>query len=76
MSKKSRRERTVNLPPEAYNAPAFVPAAVAKPGEARATDAVALNLRDEYKDVLGDLRRTFTIFIALAVAMVALSFVI
>jgi hypothetical protein len=76
MSKKSRRDRTLNLPPEAFNAPAYVPPSPkSSDGEARSA-SVAVNLSEEYKDVLGDLRRTFLIFIAMAVAMIGLSFVI
>jgi hypothetical protein len=76
MSKKSRRDRTLNLPPEAFNAPAYVPPAPkSSDGEVR-SEAIAVNLNDEYKDVLGDLRRTFVIFIVMALAMVGLSFVI
>jgi hypothetical protein len=77
MAKKSRRERVVNLPPEAYNAPAYAPSnATAAQNDAKRAEAVSFDLQTEYKDVLGDLRRTFVIFIGMAVAMIALSFVI
>ena len=33
-------------------------------------------MRFEYKEVIGDLRRTFIIFISMVVVMLALSFVI
>jgi hypothetical protein len=80
MSKKSRRFRTPNLPPEAYTAatsssePAEV--LVAAAAGAAPSSEVALDLRGEYKEVLGDLRKTFIIFISMVVAMLALSFVI
>jgi hypothetical protein len=54
----------------------------ARPVAAAISDAVgyaapaATDLKSEYKDVLGDLKRTFAIFIALAAGMLALSFVI
>lgn len=84
MSKKSRRFRTPNLPPEAYAAAAAVDAAPAPRAAAAVAEAAvavavapsALELRDEYKDVLGDLRKTFIIFISMVVVMLALSFVI
>jgi hypothetical protein len=64
-----------NLPPEAYNAPA-APTVASVAGDVEtgvkntAAKATAINLGDEYKDVLGDLRRTFIIFIGLAIAMI------
>lgn len=91
MSKKSRRGRTPNLPPEAFNVPAPKPAqppavtgeAAGRPaatGVARnfATTAApaSVNLRREYGEVLGDLRLTAIIFIALIAVMIVLSFVI
>ncbi len=82
MSKKSRRFRTPNLPPEAYAAAAAVEAAPAPRAAAAVAEAAvavapsALELKDEYKDVLGDLRKTFIIFISMVVVMLALSFVI
>jgi hypothetical protein len=72
MSKKSRRLRTPNLPESAYNAPVRNATAEAKNGQT----ASAANLNEEYSEVLGDLRRTFMIFIGMALAMLALSFVI
>ena len=77
MSKKSRRLRTPNLPPEAYAAPtgaADAPASAVASVAAQA--AIPLDLRSEHKEVLGDLRRTFVIFISMVVVMLALSFVI
>ncbi|MCX6017291.1 MAG: hypothetical protein NTZ50_02105 [Chloroflexi bacterium] len=78
MSKKSRRLRTPNLPPEAY----FVASGAAAPDVATAVasvtgdTAIPLDMRFEYKEVIGDLRRTFIIFISMVVVMLALSFVI
>jgi hypothetical protein len=77
MSRKPRRMRTPNLPPEAFNVPAG--AAPAQRVSAEQNEVVApgpLNLSHEYKDVLGDLRRTFAIFFGMVVVMLALSFVI
>lgn len=91
MSKKSRRERRPNLPPEAFNVPTSAPApttpdAKAEPAKANAVAAArtsttpampnAANLRREYGDVLDDLRWTSLIFLALLAIMVALSFVV
>ena len=92
MSKKSRRERTPNLPPEAFNVPATAAKAPAVGANAAAgtvtTSGVSNSSRKaaaapavvdwqgEYGEVLGDLRRTFIIFAGLVVAMIALSFVI
>jgi len=91
MSKKSRRGRTPNLPPEAFNVPApkpaQSPAAIGEPasrpaatGSARkfapAAAPSGADLRREYSEVLGDLRLTAIIFIALIAVMVALSFVV
>jgi hypothetical protein len=81
MSKKSRRQRTPNLPPEAFQ----TPVAKSKPSPApdseasspvRATMKTAANadLRPEYGDVISDLRLTLLIFVALVAVMVALSF--
>lgn len=74
MSKKSRRERTPNLPPEAYNLPAAAAASLDAVAPGAASGASYVDLKHEYKDVLGDLRKTFAIFIALAVAMLIGSF--
>jgi hypothetical protein len=77
MSKKSRRLRTPNLPESAYNVPVRSAATETADGQtASENTASALNLSAEYSEVLGDLRRTFLIFIGMAVAMLALSFVI
>ncbi|MDW8352376.1 MAG: hypothetical protein RML99_10745 [Anaerolineae bacterium] len=85
MSKKSRRERRPNLPPEAFNVPVRAPAPAspdAKAGPAKA-DAAApssmpavANLRREYGEVLDDLRLTSLIFLAIVAVMVVLSFVV
>lgn len=79
MSKKSRRLRTPNLPPEAYNAPtAAAPVAAARASaDAPAPQPVQqLDLMHEYKDVIRDLRRTFIIFACLVAVMLAGSFVL
>ncbi len=84
---KRRRDRQPNLPPEAYNAPAAIPqpenvkqangqAAPAKRGATTPAPADVVDWQGEYGEVLGDLRRTFIIFSALVLAMIALSFVI
>jgi hypothetical protein len=85
---KRRRDRQPNLPPEAFNAPAAIAqpeksktnatqAAPAKRSAATvATSPDAIDWQGEYGEVLGDLRRTFIIFTALVLAMIALSFVI
>ncbi len=77
MSKKSRRLRTPNLPPEAYNAPtSTTPAAAVRAAVDAQTPAPVqpLNLIDEYKDVIHDLRRTFVIFATMVAIMLVGSF--
>lgn len=82
MSKKSRRDRRVNIPAEAYDAPTAkaIPTAPKTEGKlASARQSVAAKVLDwqqEYGDVIGDLKRTFILALALAVLMVAMSFVI
>ncbi|MCS6848617.1 MAG: hypothetical protein RMN52_13005 [Anaerolineae bacterium] len=91
MSKKSRRERRPNLPPEAFNVPERAPApampdAKAEPAKTSATVTsrapaspavpTTANLRREYGEVLDDLRLTSLIFLALIAVMVVLSFII
>ena len=85
---KRRRDRQPNLPPEAYNAPAAIPqteksksdyvqVTPAKRGSPTvAAPSDTIDWQAEYGEVLGDLRRTFIIFTALVLAMIALSFVI
>ncbi len=84
---KRRRDRQPNLPPEAFSAPAalqpevngatLATAATAKrTATATAAAPAVVDWEKEYGEVLGDLRRTFIIFTALVLAMVALSFVI
>ncbi len=76
MPKRSRRQRTPNLPPEAFQVP------IAKPSQAvedagRQTPPMAApppDLRREYSDVISDLKLTSLIFLALVVIMVVLSF--
>ncbi|BCX02550.1 MAG: hypothetical protein KatS3mg053_0488 [Candidatus Roseilinea sp.] len=90
MSKKSRRERKPNLPPEAFNVPERAPAPP-KPDaavESSTTNAavarapvtpaapITANLRRAYSEVLDDLRLTSLIFFALIAVMVVLAFVV
>ena len=79
MSKRSRRYRNPNIPAEALNP--VQPVAIDADGTpvqspAATQAAIPASLAEEYGEVLGDLRRTFVIFIAMAAAMLALSFVI
>ncbi|HQV70782.1 MAG TPA: hypothetical protein PLJ62_06780 [Thermoflexales bacterium] len=81
MSKRSRRDRRYNIPAEAFDAPTAK--AAASPAKADGKPAVRQNMtarvldwQAEYGDVIGDLKRTFIIAVALALIMVALSFVI
>ncbi len=77
MSKKSRRQRTPNLPPEAFQVPVAKPKSSAtSDGEVAAPtrQAPIADLRHEYGDVLSDLKLTTLIFLALVAVMVVLSF--
>jgi len=82
MSKKSRRQRTPNLPPEAFQVPVAKPKSlttsdgeVAAPTrQAPMVAPAAADLRREYGDVLSDLKLTTLIFLALVAVMVVLSF--
>jgi len=85
MSKKSRRARAPNLPPEAFNAPTASAAPAAKaaaagknaPAVAPAPAKVAgVNWKAEYGAVIGDLRRTAILAAVMLAVMVALSFII
>ena len=82
MTKKTRRQRRVNLPPEAFNAPNTMPAPRPSTEMAGSTSTsngrvpVQINWQEEYGDVLGDLKRTGIIATAMMVVMVALSFII
>jgi hypothetical protein len=85
MSKKTRRQRRVNLPPEAFNNPTAMPqprpqtatSAPASPTtNGRVTAAAPINWREEYGDVLGDLKRTGILAVIMMAVMVALSFII
>lgn len=81
---KRRRDRQPNLPPEAFNSPAAVqpetssatPATTPVVKRVPAIAVPAIDWKDEYGEVLGDLRRTFIIFAVIVAAMVVLSFVI
>jgi hypothetical protein len=85
MSKKSRRARRPNLPPEAFNMPTATATAprigaqvatngtsapAATQGQRRVTN---INWQEEYGDVLGDLKRTAILAVAMMVAMGVLS---
>jgi hypothetical protein len=78
MSKKSRRQRTPNLPPEAFQVPVARPGQATEPTGEPAVPArhapVNVDLRREYGDVLSDLKLTALIFLSLVAVMVALSF--
>ncbi len=77
MSRKPRRMRTPNLPPEAFNVPVgATPAPRVSTAGSEAAAPGPVDLSKEYKDVLGDLRKTFAIFFGMVVVMLALSFVI
>ncbi len=82
MSKRySRRPRNPNLPEHAYNTPVdpVVPAVATVTPTGKVSAAVMPRMsdwRNEYGEVIGDLRRTAVIFVGLVVVMVVLSFVI
>jgi len=81
MSKKSRRQRRVNLPPEAFNTPiAVAPSTSMTGGNVAATSATRksgeVNWQSEYGAVMGDLKRTGILAAIMMTAMVLLSFVI
>ena len=82
MSKKSRRQRRLNLPPEAYNTPAAAPVARPVGNAVPATPTPAqrrvseVNWQAEYGDVLGDLKRTGILAALIMAVMVGLSFII
>ncbi len=87
MSKKPRRQRTPNLPPEAFVTPQAAPtrapsahAAGAKPAPSAGASADApaktVNWQREYGAVLGDLKRTGILAGILLVVMVVLAIII
>ncbi|HEY3342148.1 MAG TPA: hypothetical protein VGK81_09030 [Anaerolineae bacterium] len=82
MSKKSRRQRKLNLPPEAYNAPTSAPVPHPAAGKTAPTTtpiqraATIVNWQKEYSDVLGDLKRTGILAVVIMAAMIGLSFII
>lgn len=80
MSKKSRRQRRLNLPPEAYNNPVAVAPAARIGADSAITPAqrgiAQINWKDEYGDVLGDLKRTGILAAIMIAAMIVLSFII
>ena len=77
MSKRVHRYRNPNLPQEAFNNPI---AAVSSTAAAAAPQATAsarkINWRDEYSEVLGDLRKTAIIAVAMVAVMAVLSFIV
>ncbi len=87
MSKKSRRQRRLNLPPEAYNVPVAtavrpVPSPVgtaatpSKDTSQRRPATAPVDWKSEYGDVLGDLKRTGILAVIIMAVMVGLSFII
>ncbi len=85
MAKKARRQRRPNLPPEAYNTPqaavAARPAAdkaatTAAPAQAPAQRRAAIDWKEEYGEVMGDLKRTAVLAAMLMAAMGVLAFII
>ena len=82
MSKKQRRQRKPNLPPEAYQMPSAAP--VVRPSTGKVTPAVTsaqrgattVNWQAEYGDVLGDLKRTAILATVIMAVMIGLSFII
>jgi F0F1-type ATP synthase membrane subunit c/vacuolar-type H+-ATPase subunit K len=84
MSKRhSRRPRNPNLPAEAFNNPAATRVPGAAAAGTTATTATtskytgkAVNWQAEYGEVIGDIRLTLLIAIAMVAVMVLLSFVI
>lgn len=88
MSKKPRRKRIPNLPPQAFVAPQVTPAKItedmmatpARPTANSSHDAVdrtaAVNWQQEYGAVLSDLKRTAILAGILLALMVALSIVV
>jgi hypothetical protein len=84
MSKRSRRLRRPNLPPEAFNSPAAnAPSQLAAVTGGTTTSAPAparrvteINWQEEYSEVLGDLKRTAILAVIMITAMGALSFII
>ena len=81
MSKKSRRQRRPNLPPEAFNSPQAAiaarptadKAASAAPAQRRVAE---VNWKEEYGEVMGDLKRTAVLAVILMAAMGALALII
>ncbi|MFN3705222.1 MAG: hypothetical protein ACK4WM_04440 [Thermoflexales bacterium] len=79
MSRRNRRQRRPNLPPEAFNVPADEQRAVrneAAPASSASNQRTAptvADLRAEYHTVITDLRLTLSIFAGLIAVMVALS---
>ncbi len=85
MSKRSRRERTPNLPAGAYQnittSAAPKPVAASAPVKATAKamavpSTKVINWQGEYSEVMNDLKRTAVIAGALIAVMIGLSFVL
>ncbi|HEY3289990.1 MAG TPA: hypothetical protein VGK87_07690 [Anaerolineae bacterium] len=82
MSKKPRRQRRPNLPPEAFSQPAASPAVQTATASANGTSAATarqatdINWQEEYSEVLGDLKRTAVLAVIMVAAMGVLSFII
>ena len=84
MSKKSRRSRRPNLPPEAFNVPTAI-ATAPRTGAKAATNGTTpasgpterrtttINWQAEYGDVLGDLKRTAILAVIMMAARGILS---
>ncbi len=83
MPRKSRRQRRLNLPAEAYRSPvararsaAEAPAMPVAPTRETARATPQVNWQAEYGEVLGDLKRTAILAAGLMAAMIVLSFII
>ncbi len=79
MSKRSRRLRRPNLPPEAFNSPtASVSATPANAGTTATPvkQVTEINWSEEYSEVLGDLKRTAILAVSMISIMGVLSFII
>lgn len=79
MSKRVHKYRNPNLPQEAFNNPIATVSntiTVAAATAQATSSARKINWGDEYGEVLGDLRKTAIIAVAMVAAMVVLSFVI
>ncbi len=71
-----RRYKNPNLPLEAFNNPVAAASGNATSASATVAGPRKLNWQAEYGEVLGDLRKTAIIAVALIAVMIVLSFVI